>query len=57
MRRLENLQRINNSNVQCKNACFSTTINATDIKIAQYNYAILLHIPLYFGKNPMKLLF
>ena len=26
---------INNSNVQCKNACISTTINATDMKIAQ----------------------
>ena len=34
MRWLE-LQRINNSNVQCKNACFSTTINAIDMKIAQ----------------------
>ena len=33
---------------------FSTTINATDMKIAEENYAMLLHIPLYFSKNPMK---
>ena len=32
----------------------STTINATDTKIAHYNNAIHLHIPVFFGKNPMK---
>ena len=50
----ENLQGINNSNVLCKNANIYTTINATDIKIFQYNYRMDLHIPVYFGKNPMK---
>ena len=38
----------------CENAYISTTINATDTKNAQYNNAIHLHIPVFFGKNPMK---
>ena len=50
----ENLYGINNNNVPSKNANIYTTINATDIKISKYNYRMDLHIPVYFGKNPMK---
>ena len=50
MRRLE-FTEINNSNVQCKNACFSTTINATDIKL---HSKLRDTLNKYFGKNPMK---
>ena len=45
---------VNNINVPCTDACISTIINATDMKFSQYYCATVLHIPLYFGKNPMK---
>ena len=45
---------INHSNGPCKNANISTTINATDIKISQYNNRMDIHIAIYFDKNPMK---
>ena len=35
-------------------AFISTTINSRDMKISQYNNAMILHFSVYFSKNPLK---